>query len=89
MHAANDVARQLGVEELETRSDRLLRLVPRPGFLDRLALALGPPRDEFRIAFERSEVDLAYPLGEQVAAPVGRAAIAASGQLDQTRLRQI
>jgi len=51
MHPPNDVAGELGVEELETRSDRLLGVVPRGRFLRRLAApALGPPGDEFRIA---------------------------------------
>ena len=68
----------------------LLRVVPRASFFRRLAaLALGSPGDEFRIALQRSEVDLAHPLGEQLPASVGRATVAASGQFDQPRLRQI
>ena len=90
MHAPDNVARQLGIEELEIRSDRLLRVVPRFHLLRRLAgLGLRSPRDEFRIAFQKSEVDLAHPLGEQLAASVGGAAIAPSGQFDEPRLRQV
>ena len=90
MHPPDDVAREFGVEELETRSDRLLRVVPRPDFLSRLAaLALGSPSDEFRIALQQSKVDLAHPLGKQLAASVGGAAVAAPGQFDEPRLRQV
>ena len=87
MHSPNDIARQFGIEELETRSDRVLRVVPRTGFLGGLAgLALRSPGDEFRITFQESKVDLAHPLGKELPASVGGATIAASGQFDQPRL---
>ena len=53
------------------------------------ALGLGSPRDEFRITFQKSKVDLAHPLGEKLAASVGSATIATSGKFDKPRLRQI
>src|SRR6185437_8672001 len=79
VHPHDDVARQLGVEGFEARGHRLLRMVPRAGFLDRLrALGVGSPGDEFRIALERPEVDLALALGKQLAAAVSRTAVPAS-----------
>ena len=87
MHAPDNVARQLGIEKLEIRSDRLLRVVPRFNLLRRLAgLGLRSPRDEFRITFQHAKVDFAHPLREKLAASVGSAAVAASGQFDQPRL---
>ena len=84
MHPPNDVAGELGVEELETRSDRLLCVVPRGRLLSRLAApALRSPGDEFRIALQESEVDFAHPLGEQLATSVGGATVAASGEFDE------
>src|ERR1700722_9627829 len=83
MNPTDDVARQFGVKQLKTRSDRLLRVVPRLGFLGRLnALALGAPGDEFRIAFQDSEVDVAHALGQQLTASIGGATVAAPRQLD-------
>ena len=90
MHSPDDVARQFGVDELETRSDRLLRIVSRFHLLRGLAtLGLGSPGDEFWIALQKSEVDLTHPLGEQLSPSVGSATVATSGKLDKTRLRQI
>jgi hypothetical protein len=90
MHPPDDFAREFGVEKLETRSDCLLGLVSGPGFLRRLAtLAMGSPGDEFRVSLQKSEVDLAHALGEQVTTSISGAAVAASGQFDQSRLREV
>src|SRR5438552_23680 len=90
MDALDDLARKLGIEELETRGDRLERALGRWGFLGLLIrLLLGAPGDEFRIAFEHPEIDLVHALGQKLAAAVGGAAIAASGKLDETRFRKV
>src|ERR1700722_12770293 len=90
LHAPDNVARELGVKKLETRSDRLLRVVPRFRLLRRLAtLALGSPGDKFGVALQHAKVDLAHPLGKQLAASIGCAAVAAPGQFDEPRLRQV
>ena len=89
MDSPDNVARELSVKKLETRSDRLLRIVPRFHLLRLATLALGSPGDEFRIALQHAKVDLAQPLGKQLAASIGCAAVAASGQFDEPRLRQV
>ena len=85
MLRANSALRSSKLEAID-----LLRVVSRAGFLRGLAaLALGSPSDEFRIAFQESKVDLAHPLGKQLAASVGGATVAASGEFDEPRLRQV
>jgi hypothetical protein len=87
MHPLDDLPRELGVEDLETRSDQFLRTFAHLGFIGGLsALALGFPGDEFRVSLEQAEVDLAHALREQLPAAVGGAAIPAPRQFDEPRL---
>jgi hypothetical protein len=47
MHSLDDLARELGIQELEPRGDQRLSTVPHPGFVNCFGdLALVSPSDE-------------------------------------------
>src|SRR5271166_6631545 len=90
MHPFDDFARQLRIQHLIAGSDRFLGILARLRLfgLD-ISLLLVAPGVKLRIALEHADVDLAHPLGEQRAAPIGGAAKASPRQFDEPRLREV
>ena len=90
MHPVNDLPRELGIEQLEARSDRFLRAFARRRLSGRLlGFLLGPPGDELGVALEHADVDVVQIFAQQFSAAFGYAAMASPRQFDQSRSRQV